>query len=230
MLNKVFSYIKKEKNVLIFILALILTQSFVFQISIVPTGSMYPNIFPGDLVFITKYSYGYNGNSLFPISLPSFSTKLLRKNIQRGDIIVFKNKGKNFIKRAIGLPGDKVQIISGTLFLNDIPIKKNFIHTVKDSAGKKYYQYQEEINDKIHYTIAESINFQGREKISDTEAYYVPQGHYFCLGDHRSNSADSRFIGCIKEEKIIAKARYVVFCSKSLFKMNLLKRNFSKLK
>ena len=212
----------------------ILIKSFILDISLVPTGSMYPTIVPGDILLVTKYDYGYNGNSFAPISIPCIKKKIFTKPLQQGDIAIFKDEsGKNIIKRVIGLPGQKVQLIQGTLFIDDKPIEKVFETIKLDDKKSQSAQYQERLGSKIVYKILERQDLDEYyiENLKNTYPFYVPQDQYFFLGDNRYRSKDSRYIGFIKHEKIIAKARYVIFCLKSFVAPHKhLSRTFSSIK
>ena len=101
-------------------------RSLFFQPFYIPSSSMEPNLLIGDRLFVSKYSYGYSRHS-FPFSPKIFTGRILEKSPKRGDVVVFKTPVDNrtdYIKRLIGLPGDKVQIINKDLYLNDIKIEK----------------------------------------------------------------------------------------------------------
>ena len=214
------SFYDNIKSILLAIFIAILIRSFIFEPFNIPSGSMKPNLLVGDFIFVSKWSYGFSKHSL-PFSIPIIPNKIFNKFPSRGDVVVFKTPYDNrtdYIKRVIGLPGDKIQIIDGRIRLNDnfILSKKinDFIDIDKMGNTHKIRQYQESIeNNKIN--ILDKVdNF-----IADnTVIYLVPEGHFFVMGDNRDNSQDSRFlnrVGYIPIENLIGKAQYIFFSLKN---------------
>ncbi len=208
-------------SIAIFIALLI--RSLLFEPFNIPSGSMKPNLLVGDFIFVSKYSYGYSRHS-FPLSLGDkkgkiFSGKIFSKNPKRGDVVVFKtpqNNRTDYIKRVIGLPGDKIKIINGEIKINDtfilrkkiqpfIDKQKNQIN-IDNGRRRQYieYFYDKEIRvlDIKDYTFADN-----------TGEFIVPENKFFVLGDNRDNSQDSRFdtVGFIPFENIVGKAQFIFF-------------------
>ena len=179
---------------------------------------MEPNLLIGDRLFVTKYSYGYSKHS-FPFSTPLIKEKIFKSIPKRGDVIVFKTPYDNrtdYIKRLIGLPGDKIQIINGDLFINNAQIiktkiKKNF----KISCGNEILDVdivKEKMPNGVEYITA----YKKEGSIMNTSQYVVPESHYFFMGDNRDCSKDSRFlssVGYVNEINLVGKARILFFSS-----------------
>ena len=181
---------------------------------------MEPNLLIGDRLFVSKYTYGYSKHS-FPFSPPFTNKKIFKKKPQRGDIIVFKTPADNrtdYIKRLIGLPGDKVQFVNGLLYINNVPIerlKKNI--KINVNCGDKKFDsdvYEEILPNGIRYIAV--YNKDGSHINTDT--YRVPSDHYFFLGDNRDCSSDSRFlsnVGYVSSLNLVGQARVLFFSSDS---------------
>lgn len=201
----------------------IFIRSLLFEPFHIPSSSMKPNLLIGDYIFVSKYSYGYSR-----YSIPFGASKIfdfLEGRIfdfnkpERGDITVFRlpsNPKINYVKRLVGLPGDKIQVINGVLYVNSEPVKKkpsdNFLD---DFDYLQYNKFQEEIfvsdNEKKNYYVLDSDDNSTKD---NTDIYVVPEGHYFMMGDNRDNSLDSRFlneVGYVKYENLVGKAKLVFF-------------------
>lgn len=209
-LSKVESKKKSEALQITFILLLIAAlKSFLIEHYLVPSGSMLPNIVPGDIILATKYDYGYSGNSLWPVRLDS-SRVVFASEPKRGEIIIIRDRshgltgrifGTRLIKRLVGLPGDKLQFINGMLFINDVAADKELLGVEGTEA-----EYEEKLPGGTRYVVLE--NGLGS---SNSEVFHVPNGQYFFLGDNRGNSADSRgSLGYVPRECLVAKAKYVL--------------------
>ncbi len=213
----------KEENVLretvsvvvqALILALIL-RTFLFQPFNIPSGSMKPTLLVGDYVFVSKFSYGYSRYS-FPFGPNLFSGRVWEGIPERGDVVVFKfppDPSKDYIKRLIGLPGDKVQMRDGVLYLNGSAVKRE--------AGGSFSgvtNYGREFTAPIYIeTLPNGATYQTldieRSGADNTAEFQVPEGHYFFLGDNRDDSRDSRFdVGMVPAEMLVGKAQ-VIFLS-----------------
>jgi len=194
-------------------------RSFFFEPFHIPSSSMKPNLLIGDYVFVAKYSYGYSRYS-FPFGLPLFEGRFWQKDQpKRGDISVFRlpsNPKINYIKRIIGLPGDKIQMQKGHLYINgeEISKKEDGIFEDNDTAIKiEIRQFEEKISDEKNIKVLDQIYNSPQD---NTQIYEVPQGYYFMMGDNRDNSQDSRFleeVGFINEENLIGRATIIFFSS-----------------
>ena len=208
------------------IIALIIRSLF-FQPFYIPSSSMEPNLLVGDRLFVSKYSYGYSRHS-FPFSPNFFSGRLLEKSPKRGDIVVFKTPADNrtdYIKRLIGLPGDKIQILDGNLYLNNIKIKKRKVeNAIGINCGEQILNidtYEETLPSGKKYLAV----YRKNGTMKNTNEFVVPNDHYFFLGDNRDCSKDSRFlssVGYVNFNNLVGKAR-IIFFSNDIKKGSLLK-------
>lgn len=199
------------------IIAAILFRAFVYQPYYIPTGSMKPNLLVGDYIFVSKFSYGYSRYSL-PFGLDLFSGRIgAYHKPQRGDIVVFrlpKDPSIYYIKRLIGLPGDKIQLIDGIVYINGEQIKREYAGVFTDTDGKEVGKYIETLSNGVSYYILKKPH--GR--LDNTEIYEVPAGEYFFMGDNRDDSIDSRVlnrVGYVPDINLIGKAEVIFFSSKS---------------
>ena len=177
---------------------------------------MEPNLLVGDRLFVTKYSYGYSKHS-FPFSPPIFKNRILFQKPKRGDVVVFKtpeNNRTDYIKRVIGLPGDKIEIKNGIIFINGSEILRkklnDFIDTDNKTSNKRVRMYNEYFfNKEINI-----LDITDNGIADNTQLFNVPENHFFVMGDNRDNSQDSRFIntvGFIPYENLVGKAQFVFF-------------------
>ena len=192
---------------------------FIVELFFVPTGSMKATILENDYIFSTKYSYGYSKHS-FPFSPNIFSDRILGSQPQRGDIVIFRppnNMAIRYIKRLIGLPGDKIQVINDIVYINDEAIKRTEIGEFKDQTGQLYNKYKETLANNVNYFSYKLVHENKINQYSNTEIFYVPSGQYFFLGDNRDESNDSRVdLGFVPFENFIAKAQFILFSTKEI--------------
>jgi len=215
MKNKIVENIKTIFYALI--IALII-RSFLFQPFYIPSSSMEPNLLIGDRLFVSKYSYGYSQHS-FPFSPKIFTGRILKKIPKRGDVVVFKTPADNrtdYIKRLIGLPGDKVQIINKDLYLNGIKIEKKQVETsLNINCGGEILKvdvYEETLPNGTKYLAV----YRKDGTMINSDVFIVPNDHYFFLGDNRDCSKDSRFlssVGYVNFNNLVGKARIIFFSS-----------------
>ena len=194
------------------LLALIL-RTFLFQPFNIPSGSMKPTLLVGDYIFVSKYSYGYSHHS-FPFSPNFFEGRIWGSDPARGDVVVFKypnDTSKDYIKRLIGLPGDKVQLKDSVVLINGEPVKRVSQGTyIEDGSSTSVPVHVETQNTGKTYS---TIDIEPGNFPDNTSVFTVPEGHYFFLGDNRDNSADSRFdVGMVPAENLVGKAQ-VIFLS-----------------
>ena len=194
----------------------ILIRSLLLQPFYIPSSSMEPSLLVGDRLFVTKLSYGYSKHS-FPFSLGPIKNRIFFSEPKRGDVIVFKTPADNrtdYIKRLLGLPGDKLQFIEGNLYLNNVEILKSKIkYNSKIYCGKS----------KVETNVFKEKLLNGREYLTtyyvdgsyqNSDEFIVPPDHYFFLGDNRDCSKDSRFlssVGFVHKNNLVGKAQFIFF-------------------
>jgi signal peptidase I len=186
----------------------------------VPSASMVPTILVGDNLIAGKYTYGYSKFSS-PIGLmPDFKGRILEHAPERGDVIVFKlprDTSVNYVKRLIGLPGDRIQMKSGRLYINGemVPRTDDGTYTTKlDGQMMKLHRYIETLpGGREHETLEISDN----ATYDNTAEFEVPQGFYFMMGDNRDDSLDSRVaaadggVGFVPEENLVGRVDRIMY-------------------
>lgn len=187
-------------------------RTFAYEPFNIPSGSMIPTLLVGDFLFVSKLSYGYSRYSL-PFSLPLIPGRILFTEPERGDVVVFKkptDPGTDFIKRLIGLPGDRIQVAGGVLHINGVPAGRRAIDPMvaKDLFGRdvEVPRYVETLPNGREHEILET---RGDRGLSDnTAVFHVPDGHYFMMGDNRDNSVDSRdpSVGMVPQRNLVGRA------------------------
>ena len=199
------------------IIALVI-RTFLFQPFNIPSGSMKATLLVGDYLFVSKYSYGYSHYSL-PLSPPIFSGRIPGSlTPERGDVVVFrlpKDPSTDYIKRVIGLPSDKIQVIDGVVYINGTAVKREpapaFIETEEGTRATPVKRWKETLPNGVSYYTLDLVE---NGFADNTQVYTVPDGHYFMMGDNRDNSTDSRFlsqVGYVPFENIVGKAQIIFF-------------------
>ena len=210
------SFISNVKTVFWAILIALVIRSLWLEPFRIPSGSMYPTLKVGDYLFVTKYTYGYSRYS-FPLGLPLFSGRVWYDEPERGDVVVFKfpqNTHTDFIKRIIGLPGDKVQVRDGRLYINDkmVSRKENGRYIVDEYVvlPEFFHKYTEILPNGVEHQI---IEISDEERVVDnTEEFEVPEDAFFVMGDNRDRSDDSRIrVGFVPKENLVGKAKFIFF-------------------
>lgn len=221
-------YARSFLPVFVFVLVV---RSFVFEPFRIPSDSMMPTLLDGDFIFVSKFSYG--------LRLPVLNTKVLETgHPQRGDVIVFHKPSEpavNYIKRLIGLPGDRIEVRGDAVWVNGVEmVAKDGGAFVEDECYRNFHQGTEHLDTGDHRimycpvepargyrqcTPSRDLNacpadpsvpaaLSADATLAPTGMFYVPPGHYFFMGDNRDNSADSRFteLGFVPEENLVGKA------------------------
>src|SRR5262249_31055054 len=183
----------------------------------IPSGAMKPTMLIGDYFFVSKYAYGYSHFSL-PFSPPLFAGRILAAEPQRGDVVVFrlpKDPSTDYVKRVVGLPGDRVQMIGGLLHINGTPVKRDrvedFVDDENTAAPERVRQWRETLPNGVSNR---TLDLQDNGILDNTQEFVVPAGHYFMMGDNRDNSTDSRVlsaVGYVPFENLIGKAQIIFF-------------------
>ena len=195
------------------LLALVI-RTFLFQPFSIPSGSMRPTLLEGDYLFVTKWAYGYSRHSL-PFSPNLFSGRIFGSPPERGDVAVFKyppNPSLDYIKRVVGVPGDRIQMIDGVLHINGTPVKREKIGEINNpditEENRPVDVYRETLPNGVSY---ETLDLTPNGISDQTREFTVPEGHYFMMGDNRDNSADSRVFGFVPEENLVGRANIIFF-------------------
>ena len=221
-----------------------LFRTLFFQPFWIPSGSMKQTLLIGDFLFVNKMAYGYSQYSC-PFSMcPFIPGRIMGSEPERGDIAVFKHpvNGSDFIKRVVGLPGERIQVIDSVLHINGEPVER-----VPDGVFAEDFEPQGPAGNRpqcengpvgpggtceksrFRETLPNGVSFSTlniRESaVDNTPVYTVPEGHYFFMGDNRDNSNDSRMpqaargVGYVPFENLIGRADRVIFSSagKSMF-------------
>lgn len=203
------------------VLAVLLLRSFVAEPFRIPSGSMMPTLNVGDFILVNKFAYG--------LRLPAFNTKILDiGEPERGDIIVFRPPwapDQNWIKRVVGVPGDKVVVRGEQVWVNGEQVQTDVVGPYQGDADKAEQRYvmqhggvllHEHLGGIDHQIIQmPSINVAPGVPNADNPEI-VPDGCYFVMGDNRDNSEDSRYEGCVPEKDLSGKAFFIWFSLDSL--------------
>jgi len=188
----------------IWLIDLIFFKRLLFEPFKIPSGSMIPTLLVGDFILVSKFSYG--------VRLPVIHTKILETGEpERGDVAVFRyprDPSLDYIKRVVGLPGDKIVYRDKTFYINGEQVKisggEPYIPAGAADANVGSVRLQESLGDGTHDILVRNAGFSGGESV-----YEVPEGHYFMVGDNRDNSNDSRVWGVVPEENLVGRATYI---------------------
>ncbi|MBB2204678.1 signal peptidase I [Gluconacetobacter takamatsuzukensis] len=199
-------------------------RTILFEPFNIPSGSMIPTLQVGDYLWVAKYSYGYSHFSL-PFSPELFSGRVLERTPHRGDVAVFrftKDTSIDYIKRIVGLPGDRVQVRGGELYLNDVLVPRvtegDYVAVDEHRTRMEGQRFRETLPGSagappVEHDILKLTN-EGFQ--NDTPVYVVPPGYFFAMGDNRDDSADSRFmgddpqdLGFVPMENLIGQAKWI---------------------
>jgi signal peptidase I len=203
------------KTVVVALLIALVLRVLLFQPFTIPSASEEPNLYEGDYVFVTKFDYGWSNHSI-PLSPPLFPGRLFFHQPKRGDIVVFKlprDTKIDYIKRLIGLPGDRVQMKDGLLYLNGVQVPRVSKGVVQETGGTNVIRPVERFQETLPGGRSYMTNdFGTGYDLDNTEEITVPPGYYFFMGDNRDNSADSRLpseigVGLVPEVNLVGRAR-----------------------
>ncbi len=206
-------------------------RTFFFQPFNIPSGSMVPTLLINDYLFVSKLSYGYSrytftfsvgmgGSEWFRIKLFPFSGRVFASKPERGDVAVFKLPSDNetdYIKRVIGLPGEKIQMVAGVLHINGKAVKLKKTGSFLDTVPGKLPVMVRVFNETLPNGVVHEIHDRGVTYADNTRVYVVPENHYFMMGDNRDSSTDSRFsdVGYVPFENFVGRAD-ILFYSREL--------------
>ena len=208
------SWIKSNLLTLFYALVIaLIIRTFLIQPFFIPSSSMEPNLLVGDRLFASKFDYGYSKHS-FPFSLGPLSNRIFSNIPDRGDVIIFKPPHTNldYIKRLIGLPGDRIEVQNGNLIINSKSLEYENIRedskVLKNGRVIKINVLKETLPNGISYEI---YNYLDGSPGDNTKEFVVPENHYFFMGDNRDNSNDSRFWGTVEFNRLVGKAQIIFF-------------------
>jgi len=185
-------------------------MTFLLQSFVIPTGSMETNLLIGDHLLVDKVAYSRSNGFLDKILLPQIE-------IDRGMIVTFKSPEdleKEYVKRVIGLPGDTIKIIKKQVFVNEIPMIEKYKRHIDnnayslDDSNDMHYIMRDNFPLEPPYGLPPQYDWKFKENLVDTRqgrAFKVPEGYFFCMGDNRDNSSDSRYWGPVPHTYIIGK-------------------------
>jgi signal peptidase I len=197
----------------------------------IPSGSMEPTLLVGDYLFVSKFSYGYSRHSI-PFSPPLFEGRLFERLPQRGDVAVFKlprDPRQDYIKRVVGLPGDRIQVRGGVLHINGQPVRREYLGTFPpngDEMRALFRRYREVLPNGVAHDILErgddgpldNVPCMQEDRLTGRcvrlGEFLVPANHVFAMGDNRDNSEDSRVLGAvgfIPVENLVGRAEFIFF-------------------
>jgi len=185
---------------------------------IVPSGSMEPTLMIGDEIAAAKYAYGYGRYSL-PIGVLPVRGRILDRAPERGDIVVFalpRDPTQTYVKRLIGLPGDRIQMRGGELFINGVQVPRRAVGQVTLAEGGMRVSAMKYIETLPNGRAHDIVKVTGG-MLDDTPVFTVPPGSYFMMGDNRDNSLDSRVspdqggVGFVPAENLIGRVDRVLF-------------------
>ena len=230
----------ETKGIFWLVLAVLAFHSFIAKPFYIPSESMMPTLIKGDRLVVTKYPYGWSYVSPSFHVLPFIEGRLLGRMPERGDIVIVTPTGQksDYIKRVIGLPGDRLEVRNGTVILNGVPVKREFLppvmipvdanvpcdnddlasHQVSGPGGKLYCALP-----KVRETLPNGVSFDTidlgyRPEVDDYPAIVIPERHVFLMGDNRDESADSRVSagrngldGPVPVENLGGRAEFITF-------------------
>ncbi|MGX5842658.1 signal peptidase I [Mesorhizobium sp. ArgA1] len=190
-------------------------RTLLFQPFSIPSGSMRPTLLEGDYLFVTKWSYGFSRYSL-PFGPDIFSGRIWGSDPKRGDVVVFKfppDPSLDYIKRVVGLPGDKIQMKNGQLFINGEGVPRVKTGQIQNpditEVPEPVDVYRETLPNGVSY---DTLDLTPNSITDNTKEFVVPAGNYFMMGDNRDNSSDSRLsVGYVPAENLVGRANIVFF-------------------
>ena len=210
------------KTIAVVLAVFLVVRVALFQPFTIPSASMEPNLTEGDYIVVSKFVYGLSRYSI-PFGPPLFHGRLFGQKARRGDIVVFKlpRDGRtDYIKRIIGLPGDRIQVKGGVVWLNGSPLPRQQMAPGQEATAFGFSRVVERFletqpDGKSYVTNA----YGSTGDVDNTAVYVVPSGRYFVMGDNRDNSEDSRFpeevgVGYVPAENLEGKAEFILFSVK----------------
>lgn len=206
------------ENVRIILHALALAMILRFTIAQpfrIPSGSMQPTLEVGDYIVVTKWSYGYGRYSFAPLEGLLPQGRVFGRAPERGDVVVFRpppEPDRDFIKRVIGMPGDRIQVNEGVLYINGTAVERESLGPTADCPGEngavtQAIAYRETLPNGVSYVTCD----KNVTELDNTRVFVVPERNYFMMGDDRDNSDDSRrSVGYVPFDNLVGPAEFVV--------------------
>ena len=215
--NKIIHIIYDNAKTLIgALLIAVLIRSLLFQPFYIPSSSMEPTLLVGDRIFVAKYVYGYSKHS-FPFSPNITNKRFFSKSPERGDLVVFKTPADNrtdYIKRLIGMPGDTIQFVDGSIFINNKKILRKKIKNIEQIRCGNFLLETNTFIETLPNGIEHIVTYKKKGSLQNTKIFEVPLDHYFLLGDNRDCSKDSRYldsVGYVNSLNLVGEAKLIFF-------------------
>ena len=221
------SIIDNIKTILGALVIALIIRSLIFQPFYIPSSSMEPTLLVGDRIFVSKFTYGYSKHS-FPFSPNLISSRLFYNEPKQGDLVVFKTPADNrtdYIKRLIGLPGDVIQFIDGSIYINDEKIIRKKIDGNNIIRCGKFLIEVDSFLETLPNGSKHVAAYYKVGTMKNTQKFIVPNNNFFLMGDNRDCSKDSRFldsVGYVNFVNLVGKAQ-IIFFSNDTYKGSVLK-------
>jgi len=212
----IISIFDNVKTLIAALIIAILIRSLLFQPFYIPSSSMEPNLLVGDRIFVSKFTYGYSKHS-FPFSPNITDKRFFSKSPKRGDLVVFKTPADNrtdYIKRLIGMPGDTIQFVEGSVFINNKKIVRKKVENKKVIRCGNFLLETNTFIETLPNGIKHIVAYKKKGSLQNTKIFKVPANHYFLLGDNRDCSKDSRYldsVGYVNSLNLVGKAKLIFF-------------------
>jgi signal peptidase I len=218
------SLVENIKTIFFALSIAFILRVFMFQPFNIPSESMRPGLLVGDYLWTSKWDYGFSRMSI-PFEPKLFEGRIFGSDPARGDVVVFKLPRDNktdYIKRLVGLPGDRIQVVGGQLIINGTPVLHEMLEpeTITDQSGNTptVTRFRETLPNGRSYV---TYDLYTNGPFDDTQIFEVPPGHYFMMGDNRDNSTDSRAdpvlqggVGFVPAENLVGRGRIVLLSFK----------------
>ena len=215
--NKIIYIIYDNAKTLIgALLIAVLIRSLLFQPFYIPSSSMEPTLLVGDRIFVAKYTYGYSKHS-FPFSPNITNERFFSRAPKRGDLVVFKTPADNrtdYIKRLIGMPGDTIQFVDGSILINNKKILRKKIENIKIIRCGNFLLETNTYIETLPNGVEHIVSYKKKGSLQNTKIFEVPLDHYFLLGDNRDCSKDSRYldsVGYVNDLNLVGEAKLIFF-------------------
>ena len=213
------SWINQIKPIAVSLALVLVVRTVVAEPYRVPSPSMVPTLLVGDELIGSKFAYGFSKYSLPVGVMPGITGRLFDTPPQRGDVIVFRlprDPSTTYVKRLIGLPGDRIQMRDGRLYINDVIVARRAVGAYADDVGGRSIPATLYIETLPNGREHEIVEISDVERHDDTAIFVVPPKHYFMMGDNRDNSLDSRVavadggVGFVPQDNLVARADVVL--------------------